>query len=192
MYGADDKMNVGYVRISTERQTKELQQKAINDYVKIRNKTIDKWYSDRLSGKTDSRPDFNKLMDDVRTGKVSNIYVYKLDRIGRSLPHLLQLFSEFKNLNVEFISVTQNINTNTPEGKLMLRMLMILAEYERELTVSRINDRLTQHKKDINDKGFYINKKGEKKSALGRPKGSKDSGNRKKSGYYLRWAGNKQ
>lgn len=191
LFFGEEKMNIGYIRVSTDRQPFELQKRAITDFTKIRNIIIDKWYVDTISGKTDSRPAFNELMDDIRKGVVSNIYVYKLDRIGRSVQHLLQLFQEFKNLNVEFVSISQNINTDTAEGRLMLRILMILAEYERELTVSRINDRLSQHKRDIKERGFYINKDGVKKESLGRPAGSKDKKRRKRSGYYQRWANHK-
>ena len=126
-----------------------------------------------MSGSKDSRPDFDLMLKDMREGLFDTIIVYKLDRIGRSTSHLLKLFEEFEKKNIKFISVTQNINTDTPEGKLMLRMLMILAEYERELTISRINDGLARAR--------------EQGSVLGRPKGSTDKKRRRTSGYVNRW-----
>jgi len=128
-----------------------------------------------LSINADSRPAFNKMLENVRTRKINCVLVYKLDRIGRSLQHLLNLFEEFKNRRVEFISLTQNINTSTPEGKMFLRMLMVLAEYERELIVSRINSGLDRARARSEGK------------TLGRPNGSKDKKRRRKSGYLLRW-----
>ena len=100
--------------------------------------------------------------------------VYKLDRIGRSLSHLVKLFEEFDKKGIQFVSVTQAFSTRTPEGKLMLHMLMILAEYERELTISRIVDGLDAAKS--------------KGKTLGRPPGHKDKKPRRKSGYYTYWA----
>jgi DNA invertase Pin-like site-specific DNA recombinase len=114
------------------------------------------------------------MIDDMRARKFNAIVVYKLDRIGRSILHLLKLFEEFKKKNIDFISVTQSINTTTPEGNMFLQMLMVLAEYERALTINRINQ------------GLKIAK--EKGSKLGRPFGSKDKKRRRLSGYYRRWS----
>jgi site-specific DNA recombinase len=163
-----------YARVSKEEQNIETQLMALRDYCQRNNYEIVGEYLDNgISGATDNRPAFNKLLADMRTGKINCVLVYKLDRIGRSLQHLLNLFEEFKNRGVEFISLTQNINTNTPEGKMFLRMLMVLAEYERELIVSRIHSGLERAKAEG--------------KTLGRPNGSKDTKRRKRSGYLLRW-----
>lgn len=146
---------------------------SVENYCKVNNINPIKIYRDEISGSKDSRPEFDIMLKDMRAGLFDTIIVYKLDRIGRSTSHLLKMFEEFQKKNIKFISVTQNINTDTPEGKLMLRMLMILAEYERELTISRINDGLARAR--------------EKGSKLGRPKGSKDKKRRRLSGYNLRW-----
>ena len=163
-----------YARVSKEEQNIDTQLVALRDYCQRTNyKIVEEYLDNGISGAKDSRPAFNKLMENIRAGKINCVMVYKLDRIGRSLQHLLNLFEEFKNRGVEFISLTQNINTNTPEGKMFLRMLMVLAEYERELIVSRINSGLERAR--IQGK------------ILGRPKGAKDSKRRKRSGYLLRW-----
>lgn len=176
----NEELKIGlYARVSKEEQNIETQVMALRDYCQRNNYEIVEEYLDNgISGATDSRPAFNKLLRDMRAGEINCVLVYKLDRIGRSLQHLLNLFEEFKNKKVEFISLTQNINTSTPEGKMFLRMLMVLAEYERELIVSRINAGLERAKKQ-----------GKK---LGRPKGSKDTKRRKKSGYLLRWQKEKE
>jgi len=93
--------------------------------------------------------------------------------LSRFTAHLLKLFEEFKKRNIAFTSATQNINTISPEGRMFLRMLMILAEYERELLIDRTNAGLARAKKEG--------------KTLGRPKGSKDKKARRKSGYYLRY-----
>ena len=135
---------------------------------------INKEYKDiGESGSKVSRPQFDKLIKDMRNKSFDTIIVYKLDRIGRSLSHLVKLFEEFKKKNINFISITQSINTTTPEGRMFLHMLMVLAEYERELTIARINSGL--------DRARAQGKK------LGRPKGSRDKKRRRRSGYHIRW-----
>ena len=177
-----------YCRISTEKQDLKTQLDSLRDYCKRQNYEIFKEYEDVISGKTNKRPAFDKLVEDMRGGKFDIVLVYKIDRIGRSLQHLLNLFDEFKNNKVEFISITQNFNTLTPEGRMMLRMMMLLAEYERELIVARTNDRLNYIKKQIKNKGFAITKEGKKITSLGRPFGRKDKKRRRLSGYHNRWA----
>ena len=167
-----------YYRISTiNKQDIGMQKKACRDYCereKIEKIEIIKEYSDiGVSGKKESRPEFDLMLKDIRDRKIDCVIVYKLDRIGRSLKHLVMLFEEFNKKNIKFISVTQSFNTVTPEGKLMLRMLMILAEYERELIVSRINDGLSEARA--------------KGRTLGRPPGAKDKKRRRTSGYIKRW-----
>ena len=164
-----------YYRISTaDKQSLDMQVKAVRDYCEREGIEIFKEYSDiGQSGKKESRPEFDLMLQDMRDKLFDCVIVYKLDRIGRSLSHLVKLFEEFEKKNIKFISATQTFNTTTPEGKLMLRMMMILAEYERELTISRINDGLKKAKFD-----------GKK---LGRPKGAGDKKRRRKSGYLMRW-----
>ena len=175
-YSFNIKMKAGiYYRISTrDKQSVAMQKKAVKDYCKRENIKIFKEYSDvGVSGKKESRPEFDKLLEDMRNKLFDCIVVYKLDRVGRSTSHLLKLFEEFQKKNINFISVTQSINTTTPEGRMFLHMLMVLAEYERELTISRIKSGLERAKAE-----------GKK---LGRKFGSKDKKRRRRSGYNLRW-----
>jgi len=167
---------IAYYRVSTrDKQDIAMQEKAVRDYCAREGITIIKEYSDiGISGKKESRPQFDLMLSDLRNNTCKCVVTYKLDRIGRSLIHLIYLFEEFNKKDIKFIAVTQNFNTRTPEGKLMLRMMMILAEYERELIISRINDGLQEARA-----------KGKK---LGRPKGAKDTKRRRKSGYYRRWS----
>lgn len=166
---------VAYYRVSTaDKQTTGMQEQAVRDYCERENIELLKEYSDiGQSGTKESRPQFDELLKAMRNRDFDCVLVYKLDRIGRSVNHLIKLFEELGKKGVKFISVSQTFNTTTPEGKLMMRMLMILAEYERELIVSRVNSGL--------DKARAEGK------TLGRPKGSKDKGRRRRSGYYDYW-----
>lgn len=171
---------VAYYRISTrDKQDIGMQEKAVRDYCERENIELIKEYSDiGESGKKESRPKFDLMLEDMRTKLIDCIIVYKLDRIGRSLSHLVKLFEEFNKKKIDFISITQSINTTTPEGRMFLHILMVLSEYERELTISRINTGLKRAKSEG--------------KILGRPKGAKDKGRRRKSGYYQRWSGIKK
>jgi len=165
-----------YTRVSTrDKQDINTQIEFLKEYCERNNYEITETFQDiGESGSKDSRPQFDIMLRKVRSGEIKSILVYKLDRIGRSLQHLINLFEEFSKKGINFISATQNINTVTPEGKMFLRMLMVLAEYERELIVDRINAGLKRARKQG--------------KTLGRPKGSKDKKVRRKSGYYIRWS----
>ena len=151
-----------YARTSMSDQNSETQLMAMRDYCARMGYQVQDIYCDNgYSGKDDKRPEFERLMADIRANKVDCVLVYKLDRVGRSLKHLLNLFEEFKNRGVEFISLTQNINTNTPEGKMFWQMLGVFAEFERNLIVARTNAGLARAKRQG--------------KTLGRPKGKKDT-----------------
>ncbi|MDD4910495.1 MAG: recombinase family protein [Candidatus Omnitrophica bacterium] len=173
-------MKVGiYARVSSSDQRTDTQIIPLKDYCTRMNYQITREYVDHgFSGKDNNRPAFEELLGDIRAGKIDCVVCYKLDRVGRSLKHLLNLFEEFKNRGVHFISLSQNINTSTPEGRMFLKMLMVLAEYERELIVSRTMDGLAR-----------ALRQGKR---LGRPAGSKDKGQRTKSGYFLRYVKDKK
>ena len=173
-------MKVGiYARVSSSDQRVDTQLIALRDYCQRMGYKISEEYVDAgFSGKDDKRPAFEKMLSDVRGGRIETVVCYKLDRVGRSLKHLLNLFEEFSNRKIGFVSLSQNIDTNTPEGRMFLRMLMILAEYERELIVSRTKDGLKR-----------ALRQGKR---LGRPPGKKDSKQRAKSGYYLRYSKSKK
>jgi len=166
-----------YARVSTlnKGQNTETQLLPLREFCQRNGyQVIEEYVDNGISGTKESRPAFDEMLEAMRTRKINCVLVYKLDRIGRSLPHLLKLFEEFKKRKVEFISLTQNINSSTPEGKMFLRMLMVLASYERELIISRINS------------GLDLARSQGKK--LGRPLNAKDKGKRRRSGYYLRFA----
>jgi DNA invertase Pin-like site-specific DNA recombinase len=90
------------------------------------------------SGAKESRPELNKLLEAARKGKLDVILVYRLDRLGRSLKHLVTLLEEFHTtLNVDLISYSESIDTSTPIGKFTFHLISALAEMEREIIKSR-------------------------------------------------------
>lgn len=164
-----------YARASTteERQNLDIQVNPLVRWCEERGHTYTV-YKEFASGSKQSRPQLNIMMQDVRARKCNTVLVWRLDRLGRSIQHLLQLIEEFKNKDVAFISFHEGFDTNTPHGKLFFHIAAAFAQFERELTMERVNLGLTEAKR-----------KGKK---LGRPKGSKDKKRRRKSGYHLRWA----
>lgn len=130
-------------------------------------------FQEFASGAKQSRPELDKMMKRIRNREFDAVMVWKLDRLGRSLQHLLQLIEEFKNKNIAFISLTEGFDTSTSQGKLFMQLLGAFAEFERNLIQERINAGLDRAKLEGR--------------TLGRPKGSKDGKVRRKSGYLLRW-----
>jgi len=168
-----------YLRVSTSDQTTLNQEIELKSYCERLDYEITDIYKDEgVSGSKTSRPELDRLLQDMRLKKFEAIIVWKFDRLGRSTQHLLQVLEEMKNKNVRLIATSQNIDTDTPMGKFFFVILSGFAEMEREIIRERIQLGLERRKKQ-----------GKK---LGRPKGSKDKGRRKKGGYYLRYQGNKK
>lgn len=102
-------------------------------------------YSDKgYSGKNTLRPDFQRLLTDVKEDRVSKIVVYKLDRISRNLLDFVSMYQEFENHKVEFGSVNETFDTSTATGRSMLKISMIFAEMERETIQMRVRDNYYQ------------------------------------------------
>ena len=100
-----------------------------------------------FSGGTMERPALNALLTDVKDGLVDIIVVYKLDRLSRSLLDFMKLAEMLEKHNVSFVSVTQDINTSTSAGRMMLNILMTFAQYEREVIAERIRDKIAASKR---------------------------------------------
>ena len=120
---------LGYARVSTLQQDEALQHDA------LRQAGCDRVFVDKASGKLESRPALDDLLDRARTG--DTVVVWRLDRLGRSLRHLLEVVSELERREVAFQSVTEAIDTSTPGGKLVFHLFGALAEFERELIRER-------------------------------------------------------
>ena len=134
-----------YVRVSTEEQAKEgysirAQIDKLKSYIQIKDWDFYKVYADEgISGKNiTDRPAINELIADIKTGKVGNVLVYKIDRLTRSTRDLIELTDIFKEQNCVFNSLMESIDTQTASGRMFLKIIGIFAEFERENIVERI------------------------------------------------------
>lgn len=141
-----------YCRVSTEEQDADTQQKLCVEYCERMGYEIYSIYKDVISGKTTSRPQFDLMLTHMRAWKFNTIMVTKLDRIGRSLKHILSLFDEFKTKGVQFISITQNIDTTTASGQLQLQIIGAFAEFERNIISERTKEGL-RYAKNVGKRG---------------------------------------
>lgn len=141
-----------YCRVSTEEQSLNNQMEICRTYASRNGHTIYKEYTDVWSGKDKSRPAFNELLEDMRKYKFDGILVTKLDRMGRSLQHLLMLIEEFTKKGIHFISATQNIDTSSSMGKLQLQIMGAFAEFERNMISERTKEGL-KGKKNVGKRG---------------------------------------
>jgi DNA invertase Pin-like site-specific DNA recombinase len=128
-------MLVGYMRVSSidDRQNVDLQRDAlIAAGVDERH-----LHSDKASGARDDRPGLKSCLADLRSGDC--LIVWKLDRLGRSLPHLLSIINDLKSRGISFRSLTEQMDTTTAQGELFFSLFGALAQYERSLTQERVN-----------------------------------------------------
>ena len=166
-----------YARVSTEDQHLEHQ---VEPCVKRceANGWEYKIYAEKISGAKDTRPVLNEMLTDLRARQVHGVMVYKLDRLGRSLKHLLNITEELEKKGIPFISLSESFDTTTPMGRFTMSIMGAMAQMEREMISDRTKARLE-----------YLKNHGKK---LGRPAGAKDKKPRRKAGYNLRWAGGRR
>jgi DNA invertase Pin-like site-specific DNA recombinase len=115
---------LSYVRVSTVDQNEQRQVKAIEERA-----NIDKWFIEKISGKDKNRPQLKAMLDYMREG--DSVIINDFSRLARSTRDLLELVELMEKKNVTLISLKENINTSTPQGKLMLTMLAAINEFER-------------------------------------------------------------
>lgn len=128
-----------YYRVSTSDQTTDPQRRELLDYCSRRGWENLTEYADKMSGAKFTRFGLERLMADVRAGKIDILLCVKLDRLGRSLPHLAQLIAELHSHRVAMIATSQGIDTShdNPAGRLQMHVLMAVAEFERSLIRER-------------------------------------------------------
>ncbi len=122
-------MLIGYVRVSTNDQNTDLQRNALNCA------GCERIFEDKISGTKSDRPGLKKLLRTLSAG--DTLVVWKLDRLGRSMRHLVTLIEELRQRGVNFRSLTDSIDTSTPMGRFFFHVMGALAEMERELIVER-------------------------------------------------------
>ncbi len=149
-----------YARVSTNGQNPETQLLALRDYSKARSLEVFSEFVDvGISGSKDSRPALNGLMADARKRRFDAVLVARFDRFARSTRHLVLALEEFDALGVDFISLSESIDTSTPMGRMVYTVIAAVAELERSL----IRERVVMGLQRARAQG----------KRLGRPRGSK-------------------
>ncbi len=124
-------MKIGYARVSTDTQTHDAQVAALKAV------GCERIFTEVASGARKDRPVLAEVMAYLRPNSGDTLVVYKLDRVARSLPHLIEIMGHLKSNGIEFQSVTEAIDTNTPGGRLLFHVVASIAEFERDLIRER-------------------------------------------------------
>jgi len=122
-------MKIGYARVSTQEQNLEMQLDA------LAKSDCEKIFEEKVSGTKADRPELALMRTILRKGDI--VYIYKLDRLGRSLKHLLELASDFEKNGVGLVSLNDHIDTTTAQGRLIFNIFASLSEFERDLIRER-------------------------------------------------------
>lgn len=116
-----------------------MQLRELREYCERRGWRIVETYTDAgVSGSKDSRPALNRLIADAYQRRFDAVLVWKLDRFGRSLRHLVNALAEFEALGIAFVSLRDNLDLSTPSGRLMFQIIGAMAEFERALIQERV------------------------------------------------------
>lgn len=143
-------MKVAYVRVSTVEQNEDRQLKGLE------NIGIEKWYVEKVSGKNRNRPEFQKMMSEVKEGDI--VYVHALSRLARNARDLLNIQYELQEKGVDLVSNKESIDTTTPVGRAFFGMLAVMNQFEREVMLERQAEAIAVAK----EKGTYRHR-GDKK-----------------------------
>ena len=120
-------------------QDPEVQLRELREYIKCRGWQLSEVYADAgVSGTKASRPALNRLMVDAGRRRFDVVIVWRFDRFARSVSHLLRALEQFQALGIDFISLSENVDTSTPTGKMVFTVLGAVAELERSLIVERV------------------------------------------------------
>lgn len=137
-----------YCRVSTDLQNIENQLHPLVEYATRRNFVLEGLYSDvGVSGTKTLRPGLNALMEAARARRIDLVLVQRFDRFARSVSHLIRSLEEFNAIGVEFISLSESVDTSTPMGKMVFTVMAAVAELERNIIVERIQAGLNRARK---------------------------------------------
>ncbi len=139
--------HIAYVRVSTVEQNEARQIEALSKH------NIDKWFTDKISGKDTKRPELQKMLEFVREG--DTVYIHDFSRLARSTKDLLEIVDLLQSKGVELVSNKESIDTSTATGKLMLTMIGAIAEFERANLLERQREGI----KIAKDNGKYKGRK---------------------------------
>lgn len=142
--------NIAYVRVSTAEQNEARQIEALKKH------TIDKWFTEKVSGKNMNRPQLEAMLDYVREG--DTVYIHDFSRLARSTKDLLSIVEQLQEKGVHLVSNKENLDTSTPTGKLMLTMIAAINEFERENLLERQREGIAIAKEQGKFKGGQVKK----------------------------------
>ena len=143
-------MRVAYVRVSTVEQNESRQIEALEKH------DIEKWFTEKVSGKDTNRPELQAMLDFVREG--DTIYIHDFSRLARSTKDLLEIVDQLTAKGVHLVSNKENIDSSTPAGKLMLTMIGAIAEFERQNLLERQAEGIAIAKREGKFKGGQVKK----------------------------------
>jgi len=143
-------MKVAYVRVSTVEQNESRQIEALEKH------NIEKWFTEKVSGKDTNRPQLKAMLEFVREG--DTIYIHDFSRLARSTKDLLEIVEQLTKKGVHLVSNKENIDSSTPAGKLMLTMIGAIAEFERQNLLERQAEGIAIAKREGKFKGGQVKK----------------------------------
>ena len=143
-------MRVAYVRVSTVEQNESRQIEALEKH------DIEKWFTEKVSGKDTNRPELQAMLDFVREG--DTIYIHDFSRLARSTKDLLEIVDQLTAKGVHLVGNKENIDSSTPAGKLMLTMIGAIAEFERQNLLERQAEGIAIAKREGKFKGGQVKK----------------------------------
>ena len=127
-----------YARVSTDLQSSDAQLRDLRDYVANRGWTnVREFVDEGVSGSKDTRPAWNQLWDAMQKGRVKVLVVHALDRLGRSLPHLVKIITTCVERNITLISFRENIDLSTSTGRMIAGIFSVLADFELSIIRER-------------------------------------------------------
>ena len=129
-----------YARVSTTSgQDPEMQLRELRDYCQRRGWEVAREYVDTgISGAKEKRPELDRLLTDAHKRHFDAVVVWRFDRFARSVSHLLRALETFRSLGIEFVSLSEQVDTSTPTGKMVFTVLGAVAELERSLIAERV------------------------------------------------------
>ncbi len=119
----------------------------MRDYIRGRQLDATEYIDIGYSGAKNDRPGLNRMMADARQRKFDQVIVWKFDRFGRSLRDLVNSLEEFRSLGIQFVSVTEAIDTSSPLGAVLFAIIGAMAQFERDLIIERVHAGLDRARK---------------------------------------------
>lgn len=127
-----------YARVSSNKQDIESQEPDLKAWEKSQTHPV-KWFTETVSGKAAKRPVWEQVQDLIRRRKITELVVWRLDRLGRSASELTKLFDELVANNINLVSIKDGLDLSTPAGRLMANVLASVAQFETEIRAERIH-----------------------------------------------------